>query len=488
MLVGLLTTWLTPIWILSVGIAAGLVLLLIVFGLIYVVSPQNGARILSILGDGTMQYVLYCALFLSGFALVAAVQMPVERVANSLARMTVAEQIEREITVPPLTERQELDISFRGAELQSYELESTHDLILGASVDGQYRESGIKIQGGETTRWKKVPGEARPFTGYVSKLYLTNYAKSPATISLKFNIDVEYPQVYSIPVAAVGMLALFGLYFGLHWAAPKVAAIADTTSKHAVSQPIFLLLLGLGAFLLIAFIYIPYNTFGEDVKMLQLTGMTLIMVLAIVVALWTASVSVADEIDGKTALTLLSKPIGRRQFIFGKYLGIIWPTVLMFIVLGTLFLVTTSYKVVYDARESSQQAPQWQMCFSEVIQAVPGLLLAFMETILLAAVSVAISTRLPMLANLIICFSVYVLGHLGPTLVQAAPDFEIVRFFGMLVATVFPVLEYFKIEGAIVGSAPVPVSYLGWALLYCIAYSSIAMLLALLLFEDRDLA
>ena len=51
----------------------------------------------------------------------------------------------------------------------------------------------------------------------------------------------------------------------------------------------------------------------------------MIMVLAIMLALWTASVSIADEIEGRTALTLLSKPVGRRQFILGKFLGILVP-------------------------------------------------------------------------------------------------------------------------------------------------------------------
>ena len=70
-----------------------------------------------------------------------------------------------------------------------------------------------------------------------------------------------------------------------------------------------------------AFIYIPYNTFGEDVKMLKDSGLTLIMVLAILVGLWTASVSVADEIEGRTAVTLLSKPISRRQFVHRQVPG-----------------------------------------------------------------------------------------------------------------------------------------------------------------------
>ena len=50
---------------------------------------------------------------------------------------------------------------------------------------------------------------------------------------------------------------------------------------------------------------------------------------------------------------MLSKPISRRQFVLGKFLGIVWPIVLMFVILGLVLLLTVSYKVVYDARETA---------------------------------------------------------------------------------------------------------------------------------------
>jgi len=143
---------------------------------------------------------------------------------------------------------------------------------------------------------------------------------------------------------------------------------------------------------------------------------------------------------------------------------------------------------VYDAREGSQQAPTWQACFTEVVQVIPGLMLAFMEAVVLTAISVAISTRLPMLANLVICFSVYAVGHLAPTLVEAAPDFEVVRFVGQLTGVVFPILKWFNVDAAIVGGTPVPFTYVATVGAYCLLYCTIAMLLALFLFEDRDLA
>mgnify|MGYP001182713091 CR=1 FL=1 len=58
----------------------------------------------------------------------------------------------------------------------------------------------------------------------------------------------------------------------------------------------------------------------------------------------------------------------------------------------------------------------------------------------------------------------------------------------MLIATLLPVLDHFNIQAAIAAGARVPSVYLAWALVYCVLYSSIAMLLALAMFEDRDLA
>ena len=59
---------------------------------------------------------------------------------------------------------------------------------------------------------------------------------------------------------------------------------------------------------------------------------------------------------------------------------------------------------------------------------------------------------------------------------------------GIFISAVLPVLEAFNIQAAVAGGREVPFSYMGWALVYCCLYSLVAMLLALILFEDRDLA
>jgi hypothetical protein len=107
------------------------------------------------------------------------------------------------------------------------------------------------------------------------------------------------------------------------------------------------------------------------------------------------------------------------------------------------------------------------------------------------ALSVAISTRLGILANFLICFAIYVLGHLTPLIVQSAEvvqAFEPVVLFGQVVSIIFPVLDHFDVQAAINSNRDVPLTYLGWSCIYCTLYGAMAMLLALVLFEDRDLA
>jgi hypothetical protein len=64
----------------------------------------------------------------------------------------------------------------------------------------------------------------------------------------------------------------------------------------------------------------------------------------------------------------------------------------------------------------------------------------------------------------------------------------IVTFIADLLAAILPMLDHFNIFGPIATGETIPLAFLGLDALYCLAYSSLAMLAALLMFEDRDLA
>jgi ABC-type transport system involved in multi-copper enzyme maturation permease subunit len=269
----------------------------------------------------------------------------------------------------------------------------------------------------------------------------------------------------------------------------KTGVIAFVTAKEAIRQPLFLVLLIVGALAITLSTFLPYYTFGEDIKMLKDVGLAAILLLSLFLAMVTASNSIAEDIEHRTAITLLSKPINRRQFIVGKFLGINMSVALMFLILGLFYCAMVYYKVAYDARESAKQPPTLEERWTEVVKILPGIVLTYFQVVVLSAISVAISTRLPMLVNIVVCLAVYILGHLAPVLVSASRgSFELVEFTAQLVSVVLPALSFFNVSSAVATGSAIPWSYVAWNLLYCILYSGIGILLAFVMFEDRDLA
>jgi ABC-type transport system involved in multi-copper enzyme maturation permease subunit len=484
-----LSVWLTPLWLLGLGATIGSLVLLIVWGLVWAGRSQWGRAILATIQESILLPVSYALIALAVFVVTASPLMPLERMWTSLTRLPNVGPLAFEVTVPPETTDFEVPLSVRVDELQNYSIESAEDLAINVESGKGFNAPLLQVDGGQLLQWSPGSSAPRTFDGDFDMLYLTNQSSLPTVVKGTLVTDVELPEVHDLAATAASVIGLFVVYFLINWLAPRVSVIATATAKEAVNQPLYLLLLAVGVVALVAYVVIPYNTFGEDVKMLKTSGMVTIKILAIIVALWTASVSVSDEIEGRTALTVLSKPVGRRQFILGKFLGIVWPILLMFVILGLVFLLTVSVKVVYDAREASKVTPQWQECYAEVVRIIPGLVLAFLEAVVIAAISVAISTRLSMLPNLVICGSIYVLGHLGPLIANSAVGkLVFVKFIGQFISVLFPVLDHYEIEGAIAGSSVVPTEYLLTAMLYSLLYCAAAMLLALFFFEDRDLA
>ncbi len=270
----------------------------------------------------------------------------------------------------------------------------------------------------------------------------------------------------------------------------KSFTIASATAKETIRQPAFFVIAFFAAALLVATVFVPYFTFGEDIKMYKDTGLTTISFFCMLLALLTASSTVAEEIEGKTAITLLSKPINRRQFIIGKFLGIELGVLLLYVLLGALFAGGVWYKIPYDLRESAGTSVDNTMRVAQVMQVIPGLVLGFFEVTILTAISVAISTRLPMLVNLIVCIMIFFLGHLSPVLVEATQEGQqLIHFMAQLFAWVLPSLESFNAGPSISTGVVIPWSaYVLPALGYCVLYSGAALFFAFLLFEDRDLA
>ncbi len=360
----LLHTWLTPFWLLSLGVALGVVVLAIVYGVLHLVWRPAADFMQASIREGILLPIFYLALFLTGFAVLATFLVPgipYQTAIDSVARLSKVGTQRWDFTVPPSTTGYSLeDLKVPLSELAGFTSESDQPITIDTNIRSHLGQMlGVRVEPGTQSAWQKpYVLEKKPdvIQDQQTDWTATNTGSLPAKLQITTTTDIEMPQVRAVPITAACLIGLLAVYVGLRLLSPKVSAIALTTAREAMSQPLYYLALGLGCCGLVAFIFIPYNTFGEDIKMLKDSGLIWIMVWGIIVAVWSASVSVSEEVEGRTALTVLSKPVKRRQFILGKFFGVLGPVVVLFLVLGFLFLLTVCYKVVYDARNRQERA------------------------------------------------------------------------------------------------------------------------------------
>jgi hypothetical protein len=335
-------------------------------------------------------------------------------------------------------------------------------------------------------------------------------------------------------------LDLFILLFaGILWLWPKAGAVTLAAFREGVRQALFWLLTGFAALLMFISVFVPYFTFGEDYLMVKQLGYDTIMLFAVLFGTLTASLSITEEIEGRTAITVMSKPISRRQFMLGKYLGIVMAALFMFGLLGAYFEGMLLLKHWWERlepfhqvleTETSTQAwigvvpmPAWVNATVERITSVettrdflrgighwgahtldtlPGLVLCFSQVMVLVALAVALATRVPMVVNLVTVLAVFVMAHLTPALLAvsrlASLNFphraepRVIGFVAQVFDTILPDLGSFRMDPALLSDAPPAAfpftQYVASVTLYGVVYTAIVLLFGLILFEDRDLA
>src|SRR5208283_5136706 len=99
--------------------------------------------------------------------------------------------------------------------------------------------------------------------------------------------------------------------------------IAANAFMELVRQPIFLLLMT-GSLLFEIFLAVPYYfAFGDEPKLVENSALAVMLLAGLFGSVLSASASLARELRTGTALAVLSKPVGRAQFLLAKYAGLV---------------------------------------------------------------------------------------------------------------------------------------------------------------------
>ena len=127
--------------------------------------------------------------------------------------------------------------------------------------------------------------------------------------------------------------------------------IATNAFMELVRQPVFLLLMTSSAVFEV-FLATPfYFAFGDEPKLVKNSTLATMLLAGLFGAVISASASLAREIRSGTALAVLSKPVGRAQFLSAKYVGLIVALTLLTYV-NTLAALLAS-RMAFDAYGST---------------------------------------------------------------------------------------------------------------------------------------
>ncbi|HEY1376233.1 MAG TPA: ABC transporter permease subunit [Gemmataceae bacterium] len=348
--------------------------------------------------------------------------------------------------------------------------------------------------------------------------YLLSYNNDPNRLA---DLGWWYGTVLHLQLSVDSViLALWVLL--LVW--PRGGTVAQATLREGYRQPMFWLLLLAVIILMFGSAIIPYFTFGDDYKMMKQLGFDMIMLTTMLFCVLLASMSVSEEIEGRTAVTLMSKPVTRRQFLLGKFFGILLAGWLMTMFMAGAFnwalwlqpqldrlpneigdpLTTQVQNAVIPYIQMLGVGPTGKAFFKgvgiwqgETLANLLGQIMGFGLVMVMLAIAVSLATRLSMVVNLVCCLVIFFLGNLSQVLVQAAQQLQggalaLVGFLARLFDILLPSLQYASTSQVYIRETPLEAgafaAYVGSVFGYFAVYTVIALLVGLILFEDRDLA
>ena len=297
----------------------------------------------------------------------------------------------------------------------------------------------------------------------------------------------------------------------------RTFVILRHTFIEAILQPIYAVVLALGGTILLIFTMLPFFTLGEDTKMFKAVGLDVVLLLVLISTLFATSKSIFEEIEDRTMLTLMSKPVRKWQVLVGKYLGILLSSAVAIAVLGGLLVLCLCWRIPGDAMLRTTSLDEREIMqihdlrLMHAMGLLPSLVLIWLQIGVLAAIGVALSTRFSLVVNLPVVILLYIAGNLTRFLFPLADDSgslmahrsALVKAFAYGISLLLPYLQIFDLRtltvyktirvGASFAGDPQGIylgtiwSYVAVAFLYCTAYSVFSLSAGMWLFEGREL-
>ena len=306
--------------------------------------------------------------------------------------------------------------------------------------------------------------------------------------------------------------------------------IARNTFRECIREPVYVVLLLISLVLNGLMPAFALFVFRAQEKLVRDSDMATMMMFGMITAVLCSSNAIHREIKNGTALLVLSKPINRPLFITAKITGIC-AVMLVYCFLCSLstliavrvavdqfrfdqvlfwgYLILLALGLVYAAAQNYMakrnftqhvvyylliMLPAWTAFahfkhdHDKMVgiqeQTAIALFLLSMAVIAMGVISTALSTTLNFVGNLTVSFFIFMLGLMSPYLFGLkAMEGNVIA--GAIYAIIPNWQEFWMADPVSVGTA-IPSSYVINCIIYFLNLIAIFLLIAILLFQDRE--
>jgi ABC-type Na+ efflux pump permease subunit len=274
----------------------------------------------------------------------------------------------------------------------------------------------------------------------------------------------------------------------------RLTAIVGNTFTGLTRLKVFYVLLLFALLLIGSSVFMAQMTFQQEFQVLKDIALGAMSLFTSLLAILATARLLPQEIEDRTAYTVLAKPVSRFEYLAGKLFGVLLLLALSLIAMSALFFLVLTLREQSVLSETARQmsaAPLEQRV--EALRLVrasafnpnlfSGIAVIFAKGCLLAALTLFVSTfaTTTIFTTVVMAF-VYFIGHLQPIAreywMQTNSAGWLTKSFLALVALLFPDLQSFNLTDDVVAGNAVPLTLLlktlAMGLFYTVFYLALA--------------
>lgn len=217
---------------------------------------------------------------------------------------------------------------------------------------------------------------------------------------------------------------------------------------------------------------LPEVAIGTHQKIFLDLGLGAIGFLGAIVAIFVGTGLINKEIEKRTVLVLIPKPISRAEFIIGKHLGLTAVLVVMLAIMTIIYLLLLT----------------WSKVDYQTLPLIISLLYLVLELALLIALAMVFGVFTSSILATLLSFGIYLMGHISKDLLElgAISKNANIEAITQILYLILPDLERLNFRNdAVYGFLP-SIEILANNAVYGILYTCLLLGISILVFSRRQ--